>query len=107
MCAGDFFGDCREGFINPTVILKCIFAKNNDMVFFAAPFADKLLAVFKGVLVEGFLNLALNQPIDLVLRSNGHAAMFPLLQKIGDVADDNIITLWSPPSFENCCPQIL
>lgn len=107
MRAGDFLGDGRECFVNPAVILELVFAENDDMIFFAVPFTDKLLAGFKGVFIEGLLNLALNQPIDLVLRPDGHAAMFLLLQKIGDLADDNIIALWPPPSFENCYPQTL
>ena len=104
MRAGDFLGDGREGLVNLAVILELVFAQNDDMIFFAVPFTDKLLAAFKIVFIEGLLNIPFDQPIELVLHPDRHAAMFLLLQKVGDLADDNIIALWPPPTFENCCP---
>ena len=107
MCAGNLFGDSGERLVNLAVILECIFAENYDMIFFTVPFTDELLATFKGVFVEGLLNLVLNPPIDVVLRAHRKSALFFLLHKIGDLADDNINALWPMSAFENFRPQLL
>ena len=107
MRTGDFLRDGRKGFIDFAVVLKFTLTKHGNMIFSTIPFPDKLLAMIKCIFVEGLLNLALNQPFQLILRPDRHAAIFLFLQKIRDLANDNIIALWSPPPFENCYPKRL
>lgn len=71
MCAGNFFCDGREGFINFAIVLKFILAEYGDVVFSPIPLTDKLLAMIECIFVERLLNFTLYQPVQLVLRPNG------------------------------------
>ncbi len=93
MRASNLFGNSGESPVNSAVILECIFSENHDMIFFAVPFTDEPLAIFKRVFIDGFLDFALNQPIDLVLHPYRESSLFFLLQKICNLIDDNIIAL--------------
>ena len=104
MGAGDFLCDGGECLINPAFVLEPVLAKNGNVILLVVPFTDELMIVFEGVLINRLIYRILDQPTQLVLSPHRQAALGLLLQKIGDLANDVLVTLGSTQALENIGP---